>query len=99
MTANLPRQGHPLKLTGWAGSTSIREAIKRPKITMEGLQRSIAHVGESVHKTTFGLLTVSYKKNPFGVCHKLCGRQSKRERRCSGQMVIQQKPNTAHHSQ
>ena len=51
-TANLPRHGRPPKLTGRARRALIREAAKRPMVTLEELQRSTAQVGESVHRTT-----------------------------------------------
>ena len=51
-TANLPRHGCPPKLIGWARRASIREAAKRPMVTLEELQRSTAQLGESVHRTT-----------------------------------------------
>ena len=51
-TANLPRYGCPPKLTGRARRILIREAAKRPMVTLEELQRSTAQVGESVHGTT-----------------------------------------------
>ena len=51
-TANLPRPGRPTKLTGCARRAWIREAAKRPMITLEEQQRSTAQEGESVHRTT-----------------------------------------------
>ena len=51
-TANLPRHGRPPKLTSQARRALIREAAKRPMVTLEELQRSTAQVGESVHRTT-----------------------------------------------
>ncbi|KAG2458981.1 TC1A transposase, partial [Polypterus senegalus] len=51
-TVNLPRQGHPPKLTGRTRSALIRNATKRPMVTLDELQRSTAQVGESVHGTT-----------------------------------------------
>ncbi|MCJ8737809.1 hypothetical protein PDJAM_G00028230 [Pangasius djambal] len=51
-TANLPRHGRPPKLTGRARRALIREAAKRPMVTLVELQRSTAQVGESVHRTT-----------------------------------------------
>ena len=51
-TANLPRHGRPPKLTGRARRAFIREAAKRPMVTLEELQRSTAQGGESVHRTT-----------------------------------------------
>ena len=49
---NLPREGHPPKLTDQARRALIREATKRPKITMKELQSSTAEIGVSVHRTT-----------------------------------------------
>uniref|UniRef100_A0A3P8R957 Transposase Tc1-like domain-containing protein n=1 Tax=Astatotilapia calliptera TaxID=8154 RepID=A0A3P8R957_ASTCA len=51
-TVNLPRQGRPPKLTGRTRRTLIRNAAKRPMVTLDELQRSTAQVGESVHRTT-----------------------------------------------
>ena len=48
---NLPREGHPLKLTDQAMRALIREATKRPKITLKELQSSSAEIGVSVHRT------------------------------------------------
>ena len=49
----------------------IREAAKRPLITLEELQRSTAQVGESVHRTT-----ISHALHKSG----LYGRVARRER-------------------
>ena len=43
-TTNLPREGHPPKLTDQARRALIREATKRPKITLKELQSSTAEV-------------------------------------------------------
>uniref|UniRef100_A0A803KFC9 Transposase Tc1-like domain-containing protein n=1 Tax=Xenopus tropicalis TaxID=8364 RepID=A0A803KFC9_XENTR len=51
-TVNLPRQGRPPKLTGQTRRALIRNAAKRPMVTLDELQRSTAQVGESVHWTT-----------------------------------------------
>uniref|UniRef100_A0A6I8RU66 Transposase n=1 Tax=Xenopus tropicalis TaxID=8364 RepID=A0A6I8RU66_XENTR len=51
-TVNLPRQGRPPKLTGRTRRALIRNAAKRPMVTLDELQRSTAQVGESVHRTT-----------------------------------------------
>ncbi|MCJ8733927.1 hypothetical protein PDJAM_G00229400 [Pangasius djambal] len=51
-TANLTRHGRPPKLTGQARRALIREAAKKPMVTLEEVQRSTALVGESVHRTT-----------------------------------------------
>jgi transposase len=49
---NLPREGRPPKLTDQARKALIREATKRPKITMAELQSSTLEIGVSVHRTT-----------------------------------------------
>uniref|UniRef100_A0AAZ3P2L4 Transposase Tc1-like domain-containing protein n=1 Tax=Oncorhynchus tshawytscha TaxID=74940 RepID=A0AAZ3P2L4_ONCTS len=51
-TTNLPREGHPPKLTDQARRALIREATKRPKISLKELQSSTAEIGVSVHRTT-----------------------------------------------
>ena len=51
-TTNLPRVGHPPKLTDQARRALIREATKRPKIALKELQSSTAEIGVSVHRTT-----------------------------------------------
>uniref|UniRef100_A0A669EVF3 Transposase n=1 Tax=Oreochromis niloticus TaxID=8128 RepID=A0A669EVF3_ORENI len=51
-TVNLPRQGRPPKLTGRTRRALIRNAAKRPMVTLDELQRSTAQVGESVNRTT-----------------------------------------------
>ena len=51
-TANLPRDGRTPELTDWARRTLIREAAKRPKVTLEELQSSTVETGVSVHRTT-----------------------------------------------
>ncbi|CAI5674221.1 unnamed protein product [Oreochromis niloticus] len=43
-TVNLPRQGRPPKLTGRARRALIRNAAKRPMVTLDELQRSTAQV-------------------------------------------------------
>ena len=43
-TRNLPREGRPPKLTDQARRTLIREATKRPKITLKELQSSTAEI-------------------------------------------------------
>ncbi len=45
-------RSHPPKLTGSARRALIREATKRPMVTLEELQRSTAQVGESVQGPT-----------------------------------------------
>uniref|UniRef100_A0AAZ3Q4G5 Sleeping Beauty transposase HTH domain-containing protein n=1 Tax=Oncorhynchus tshawytscha TaxID=74940 RepID=A0AAZ3Q4G5_ONCTS len=47
-TANLPRPGHPSKLSAHTRRRLIRDAAKRPMITLDKLQRSTAEVGDSV---------------------------------------------------
>ena len=51
-TTNLPGEGHPPKLMDQARRELIREATKRPKITLKELQSSTAEIGVSVHRTT-----------------------------------------------
>ena len=51
-TTNLPRKGRPPKLMDQARSALIREATKRPKMTLIELQSSTAEIGVSVHRTT-----------------------------------------------
>ena len=51
-TANLPRPGRPSKLSAHTRRRLIRDAAKRPMITLDELQRSTAEVGDSVHRTT-----------------------------------------------
>ena len=51
-TTNLPREGRPPKLTDTARRALIREATKRPKITLKELQSSTEETGVSVHRTT-----------------------------------------------
>jgi transposase len=58
---NMPRAGHPPKLTYQARRALTREATKRPKITLKELQNSTAEIGVSVHRTTLSC-TESPKK-------------------------------------
>ncbi|KAI4875985.1 hypothetical protein NFI96_009096 [Prochilodus magdalenae] len=51
-TANLPRPGHPSKPSAQTRRRLIRDAAKRPMITLDELQRSTAEAGDSVHRTT-----------------------------------------------
>ena len=51
-TIHLPRECHPPNLTDQARRALIREATKRPKITLKELQNSTAEIGVSVHRTT-----------------------------------------------
>ena len=60
----MAQHGRPPKLTGWARRALIREAAKRPMVTLEELQRSTAQVGESVHRTT--LSHALYKLGLYG---------------------------------
>uniref|UniRef100_A0AAZ3QHL2 Sleeping Beauty transposase HTH domain-containing protein n=1 Tax=Oncorhynchus tshawytscha TaxID=74940 RepID=A0AAZ3QHL2_ONCTS len=50
-TTNLPREGRPRKLTDQARRALIREATKRPKVTLKELQSSTAEIGVFVDKT------------------------------------------------
>ena len=49
---NLPSEGRPSTLTDQARRALIREATKRPKMTLKELQSSTVEIGESVHRTT-----------------------------------------------
>ena len=49
---SLPREGRPPKLMDQARRALIREAKKRPKITLKELQRFTAEIGVSVHRKT-----------------------------------------------
>ena len=51
-TSNLPREGRPPNITDQARRALIREATKRPNITLKELQSSTAEIGVSVHRTT-----------------------------------------------
>jgi transposase len=51
-TTNLPREGRPPKLIDQARRALIREATKRPKITLKELQSYTVEMGVSVHRTT-----------------------------------------------
>ena len=51
-TTNLPREGRSPKLTDQARRALIREATKRPNITVKELQISTVEIGVSVHRTT-----------------------------------------------
>ena len=108
-TANLPRHGHPPKLTGWAIRALIREAAKRPMVTLEELQRSTAQVGESVHRTTIsyalhksGLYGRVTRREPLlkqshAVYHKPCGGYKIEVFSLNAKHYVWQKGNTAHH--
>ncbi|CDQ97598.1 unnamed protein product, partial [Oncorhynchus mykiss] len=69
-TANLPRPGRPSKLSAHTRIRLIRDAAKRPMITLDELQRSTAEVGDSVHRTTIS-----------GILHKsgIYGRVARRK--------------------
>ena len=51
-TAKLPREGRPPKPTDQSRRALIREATKRPIITLKELQSSTAEIGVSVPQTT-----------------------------------------------
>ncbi|KAI4898647.1 hypothetical protein NFI96_026008 [Prochilodus magdalenae] len=51
-TANLPRPSRPSKLSAQTRRRLVRDAAKRPMITLDELQRSTAEVEDSVHRTT-----------------------------------------------
>uniref|UniRef100_A0A8L0DPU9 Transposase Tc1-like domain-containing protein n=1 Tax=Oncorhynchus mykiss TaxID=8022 RepID=A0A8L0DPU9_ONCMY len=79
-TANLPRPGRPSKLSAHTRRGLIRDAAKRPMITLDELQRSTAEVGDSVHRTTIsrilhksGLYGRVARRKPFlKDIHKKC---------------------------
>lgn len=79
-TANLPRPGRPSKLSAHTRRRLIRDAAKRPMITLDELQRSTAEVGDSVHRTTIsrilhksGLYGRVARRKPFlKDIHKKC---------------------------
>jgi transposase len=52
-TANLPREGRPPKLMDQARRALIREATKRPKISLKELQRSTVSVYRTTLSRTF----------------------------------------------
>jgi transposase len=71
-TTNLPREGRPPKLTDQARRTIIREATKRPKITLKELQSSTVEIVVSVHGTILsctlyraGLYGRVFRKKPL----------------------------------
>ena len=51
-TATLPREGRPPKLSDQVRRALVREATKRPMVTLKELERSTAEMGETVHGTT-----------------------------------------------
>uniref|UniRef100_A0AAZ3QW49 Transposase Tc1-like domain-containing protein n=1 Tax=Oncorhynchus tshawytscha TaxID=74940 RepID=A0AAZ3QW49_ONCTS len=59
-TANLPRPGRPSKLSAHTRRRLIRDAAKRPMITLDELQRSTAEVGDSVHRTTISRINLAF---------------------------------------
>uniref|UniRef100_A0A8K9X302 RNA helicase n=1 Tax=Oncorhynchus mykiss TaxID=8022 RepID=A0A8K9X302_ONCMY len=63
-TANLPRPGRPSKLSAHTRKRLIRDAAKRPMITLDELQRSTAEVGDSVHRTTIS--RILHKSGLYG---------------------------------
>ena len=77
----MPREGRPTKLTDQARRAIIREATKRPKMTLKELQSSTVEIGVSVHRTTLnhtlhkaGLYgRVTRKKLLLKEKNKLCG--------------------------
>ncbi|CAJ0949202.1 unnamed protein product [Ranitomeya imitator] len=79
ITANLPIPGRPSKLSSQTRRL-IRDAAKRPMITLDELQRSTAEVGQSVHRTTIsrtlrksGLYGRVARRKPFlKDIHKKC---------------------------
>uniref|UniRef100_A0AAZ3PQM4 Transposase Tc1-like domain-containing protein n=1 Tax=Oncorhynchus tshawytscha TaxID=74940 RepID=A0AAZ3PQM4_ONCTS len=63
-TANLPRPDRPSKLSAHTRRRLIRDAAKRPMITLDELQRSTAEVGDSVHRTTIS--RILHKSGLYG---------------------------------
>uniref|UniRef100_A0A8C7SEP5 Tc1-like transposase DDE domain-containing protein n=1 Tax=Oncorhynchus mykiss TaxID=8022 RepID=A0A8C7SEP5_ONCMY len=63
-TANLPRPGRPSKLSAHTRRRLIRDAAKRPMITLDELQRSTAEVRDSVHRTTIS--RILHKSGLYG---------------------------------
>ncbi|MGH0162753.1 UNVERIFIED_CONTAM: hypothetical protein FKN15_064569 [Acipenser sinensis] len=51
-TATLPREGRPPKLSDQVRRALVREATKRPMVTLKELERSTAEMGETLHGTT-----------------------------------------------
>jgi transposase len=69
---NLPREGRTPKLTDQARRALIREATKRPNITLKELQISTADIAVCVHRTTLsrtlhraGLYSRMARKKPL----------------------------------
>ena len=81
-TANLPRHGRPPNLTGWARKALIREAAKRPMITVShALHISGCYGGVATREPSL--------KHSHAVCAAIWGTQQTCGARCSG--------HTAHH--
>jgi transposase len=78
-TTNLPREGRAPKHTDQARRALIREATKRPKLTLKELQSSTAEIGVSVHRTTLSRTIHRDGKKPLlkekiSKHQKACGR-------------------------
>ncbi|CDQ98425.1 unnamed protein product, partial [Oncorhynchus mykiss] len=58
------RPGRPSKLSAHTRRRLIRDAAKRPMITLDELQRSTAEVGDSVHRTT--IIRILHKSGLYG---------------------------------
>uniref|UniRef100_A0A8C6UXZ6 Transposase Tc1-like domain-containing protein n=1 Tax=Neogobius melanostomus TaxID=47308 RepID=A0A8C6UXZ6_9GOBI len=79
-TANLQRPGRPSKLSAHTRRKLIRDAAKRPMITLDELQKCTAEVGDSVHRTLIsrilhnsGLYGRVARRKPFlKDIHKKC---------------------------
>ncbi|KAL0201197.1 hypothetical protein M9458_004384, partial [Cirrhinus mrigala] len=99
-TVNLPRQGRPPKLTGRTRRALIRNAAKRPMVTLDELQRSTAQVGESVHRTT-----ISRALHKVGLYGRVARRKPllkenhKKSRLQFATSHVWRKTNTAYHSE
>ena len=95
-TTNLPREGRPPKLTDQARRALIREATKRPKITLKELQSSTAEIGVSVHKTTKPYAPQSWAVRK--ISQQTCLVFAKIELFChQGKRNVWRKHNTSHH--
>ena len=70
-TTNLPREGRPPKLKDQARKALIREATKRPKITLKELQSSTAGIGVSLHRTT-----LSCTRHKAGLYRRVAGKKA-----------------------
>uniref|UniRef100_A0AAZ3S4G8 Transposase Tc1-like domain-containing protein n=1 Tax=Oncorhynchus tshawytscha TaxID=74940 RepID=A0AAZ3S4G8_ONCTS len=107
-TANLPRPGRPSKLSAHTRRRLIRDAAKRPMITLDELQRSTAEVGaevgDSVHRTTIsrilhksGLYGRVARRKPFlkdihKKSFKVCHKPPGRHQTCGRRCSGQMKP-------